>query len=243
MTGASRGLGAAMAVGLAASRRRRGACTATQQPATDTADAIARPAGRRTDLFTADLADRARRRRWSPTRSPRSGGSTSWSTTPASSAARAAAEHSDDDWDAVIEVNLSNAFRLCRAMGKHLIDAQTAGQDHQRRVAAVVPGRHHRARLRRRQGRHRAAHQGAGQRVGRRTASTSTPSRPATCRPTTPRRCEKIRSATSRSPSAFPRAAGARRRTSAAPRSSWRRRPPTYVHGHVLVVDGGWMGR
>ena len=26
-------------------------------------------------------------------------------------------------------------------------------------------------------------------------------------------------------------------------RSSWRRAASDYVHGHVLVVDGGWMGR
>jgi NAD(P)-dependent dehydrogenase (short-subunit alcohol dehydrogenase family) len=41
---------------------------------------------------------------------------------------KAAAQHSDEDWDAVIEVNLSNAFRLSRAMGKHLIETRAPGK-------------------------------------------------------------------------------------------------------------------
>ena len=41
---------------------------------------------------------------------------------------KAAAQHSDEDWDAVIEVNLSNAFRLSRAMGKHLIETGRPGK-------------------------------------------------------------------------------------------------------------------
>jgi 2-deoxy-D-gluconate 3-dehydrogenase len=41
---------------------------------------------------------------------------------------RPAVQHSDEEWDAVIEVNLSNAFRMCRAMGKHLIETQRPGK-------------------------------------------------------------------------------------------------------------------
>src|SRR5688572_14828924 len=57
VTGASRGLGAGMAAGLAAA----GASVAlhsNEQPARDTADRISTESGRRTELFTADLADR-----------------------------------------------------------------------------------------------------------------------------------------------------------------------------------------
>jgi 2-deoxy-D-gluconate 3-dehydrogenase len=32
-----------------------------------------------------------------------------------------AAEHSDADWDYVIDVNLNSVFRLCRAAGRHMI--------------------------------------------------------------------------------------------------------------------------
>jgi len=34
---------------------------------------------------------------------------------------RAASEHTDDDWDAVIAVNLSSVFRLCRVAGRHML--------------------------------------------------------------------------------------------------------------------------
>ena len=63
-------------------------------------------------------------------------------------------------------VNLSSVFRLCRAAGPSHARARRRRQDRQRRLAALVPGRRHRARLRRGQGRRRAAHQGARQRVG-----------------------------------------------------------------------------
>ena len=68
-------------------------------------------------------------------------------------------------------------------------------EDHLHRVAAELPGRRQRPGLRGVQVRDRRAHQGAGQRVDRRSASTSTPSRRATSRPTTPKRCRTIRRA------------------------------------------------
>ncbi len=39
-----------------------------------------------------------------------------------------AAEHSDDNWDSVIEVNLSNVFRLSRAAGRHLLERGAGGK-------------------------------------------------------------------------------------------------------------------
>src|SRR3989442_9505880 len=32
-----------------------------------------------------------------------------------------AADYSDEDWDAVLEVDLSSVFRLCRAAGRHML--------------------------------------------------------------------------------------------------------------------------
>jgi 2-deoxy-D-gluconate 3-dehydrogenase len=119
VTGASRGLGAAMALGLAAA----GADVvlhATALPE-DTAGAV-RKLGRRAATLAADLGDPS---------------------APACLAAdalavygridilinnagvirrRAAADHSDEDWDAVIEVNLSSVFRLSRAIGRHMLE-------------------------------------------------------------------------------------------------------------------------
>src|SRR6185503_7672354 len=39
-----------------------------------------------------------------------------------------ATEHSDEDWDSVLEVNLSSVFRLCRAVGRHMIERGGGGK-------------------------------------------------------------------------------------------------------------------
>ena len=62
-------------------------------------------------------------------------------------------------------------------------------QGHLHRLAAQLPRRDQRGRLRGGQERHRRADPGAVQRVGRAAESTSTPSHPATSPPTTPRPC------------------------------------------------------
>jgi NAD(P)-dependent dehydrogenase (short-subunit alcohol dehydrogenase family) len=72
-----------------------------------------------------------------------------------------AVEFSDADFAEVIEVNLTSVFRLCKLAGKSMLERGEG-----KIVAAVVSGRHHRARLRGVEGWRRAAHQGAGQRVG-----------------------------------------------------------------------------
>ena len=118
VTGASRGLGAATATALAAA----GADVAlhsNEQPATATADCIAATSGRQD-------------RRCSPPTSPIAPPPIALIADTLSPFGRidilvnnagiirrrAAAQHADEDWDAVIEVNLSNAFRLCRAVGR-----------------------------------------------------------------------------------------------------------------------------
>jgi 2-deoxy-D-gluconate 3-dehydrogenase len=127
VTGASRGLGAAMAAALSAA----GAAVAlhsNEQPAAQTAERICRESGRRTELFTADLADRAAADKLVADTIAAFGQIDILVNNAGIIRRRPAAQHPDDDWDAVIEVNLSNAFRLCRAMGKHLLDRQRPGK-------------------------------------------------------------------------------------------------------------------
>ena len=127
VTGASRGLGAATAAALAGA----GAAVAlhsNEQPAKSTAERICNESGRRTELFTADLADRAAADKLFADAIAAFGRIDILVNNAGIIRRKAAAQHSDDDWDAVIEVNLSNAFRLCRAMGKHLIDGGRPGK-------------------------------------------------------------------------------------------------------------------
>ena len=121
--------------------------------------------------------------------------------------------------------------------------ARGGRRDRQHRLAARLPGRHPHAVLHRGQARRRRADQAARQRVGGEGASTSTPSRPATSRPTTPRRCAPTPTATRRSSTASRPGAGARPRTSPAPPSSSPRRPRSTSTAPILPVDGGWLAR
>jgi 2-dehydro-3-deoxy-D-gluconate 5-dehydrogenase len=127
VTGASRGLGAAMAAAMGAA----GAAVAlhsNEQPATQTAERICKESGKRTELFTADLEDRAAADALFANAIAAFGQIDILVNNAGIIRRKAAAQHSDDDWDAVIEVNLSNAFRLCRAMGKHLIETGRPGK-------------------------------------------------------------------------------------------------------------------
>ena len=127
VTGASRGLGAAMAAAMGAA----GAAVAlhsNEHPATATAERICKESGKRTELFTADLADRAAADALVANTIASFGRIDILVNNAGIIRRKAAVQHSDDDWDAVIEVNLSNAFRLCRAMGKHLIDTGRPGK-------------------------------------------------------------------------------------------------------------------
>jgi len=127
VTGASRGLGAATAAALAAA----GAAVAlhsNEQPATQTAERICNESGRRTELFTADLGDRAAADSLFAKTIAAFGKVDILVNNAGIIRRKAAAQHSDEDWDAVIEVNLSNAFRLSRAMGKHLLETARPGK-------------------------------------------------------------------------------------------------------------------
>lgn len=127
VTGASRGLGAAMAAALGAA----GASVAlhsNEQPARDTAERICKESGRRTELLTADLEDRAAADKLFADTIAAFGQIDILINSAGIIRRKAASQHPDEDWDAVIEVNLSNAFRLCRAMGRHLLETNRPGK-------------------------------------------------------------------------------------------------------------------
>ena len=117
-----------------------------------------------------------------------------------------------------------------------------ARQDRQRRLAARVPGRDPGPRLRRVQGRRRAAHQGARQRVGRQGGQ---------------RERDRSRLRAHRQHGAAAGRPGAQQAiVDRIPAGRWAETgdiaggvvflcspASDYVHGHVLVVDGGWLAR
>jgi len=127
VTGASRGLGAAMAHALACA----GADVAlhsNEHPAEATAARIQTIPNRRTEQLTADLSDRAAADRLVADTIETFGRIDILVNNAGIIRRRPAALHTDDEWDQVIEVNLSNAFRMCRAVGKHLLDRQQPGK-------------------------------------------------------------------------------------------------------------------
>lgn len=126
VTGASAGLGAAIAVALAEAGADVAAHGNTRSPST-TCQRI-EACGRRGAAFTGDLGDRLF-----------SGGLVNHVISAlggldilvnnAGMIRRAPAEHySDEDWDRVIEVDLTSAFRLARAAGRHMLESGRGGR-------------------------------------------------------------------------------------------------------------------
>ncbi len=121
VTGASRGLGAAMAIALAEA----GADVAivARGDLEQTAASIEK-SGRRAIRVTADLADRS-----APEAILKTAGRAEILVNNAGIIRRAPAiEYSDDDWDAVIEVNLRSVFALSRAFARALVDRKSHGR-------------------------------------------------------------------------------------------------------------------
>ena len=130
VTGASRGLGAAMAMALAEA----GADVALHDrdhggpSPTETAARIAKATGRRTHLIGADLSDPS-----APeivvAEALSAFGALDIVVNNAGIIRRMpVVQHSDQDWDDVIQVNLSSVFRLCRAAGRHMIERGQGGK-------------------------------------------------------------------------------------------------------------------
>ncbi len=119
VTGSARGLGAAIAVALAEAGADVVANDRTDPAAT--VEALAALPGRRELGLAADLADRAASDQL-VARTIDEMGRLDILVNNAGIIRRApAADHPDADWDAVLEVNLTAVFRLCRAAGRHML--------------------------------------------------------------------------------------------------------------------------
>ncbi|MEO5823995.1 MAG: 2-dehydro-3-deoxy-D-gluconate 5-dehydrogenase KduD [Vicinamibacteraceae bacterium] len=241
VTGASRGLGAGMAAGLAAA----GADVilhASRQPAAATAAAIASATGRTPATLTADLADRAATERLMVEAIAVHGRLDILINNAGMVRRRPAVEHPDDDWDTVLEVNLSSIFRLSRAAGRHMIDRGQGGKIVN--IASLlsfqggitVPG-YAAAKGGVMQLTKALANEWAAHRIN---VNAIAPGYMETDN-TAPLRADAVRN---------------RQITERIPAGRWgtpedlagaaiflASSASDYVNGHVLVVDGGWMGR
>jgi 2-deoxy-D-gluconate 3-dehydrogenase len=241
VTGASRGLGAGMAAGLAAA----GADVvlhASVQPAAATAAAIASATGRDPVTLTADLADRAATERLMVDAIAAHGRLDILINNAGTVRRKPVADHTDDDWDLVLEVNLTSVFRLARAAGRSFLDRSLPGKIVN--VASLlsfqggitVPG-YAAAKGGVAQLTKALANEWASRRIN---VNAIAPGYMATDN-TAPLRADPIRSRQILERIPAGRWGDPRDVTGAAVflASS----AADYVHGHVLVVDGGWMGR
>jgi 2-dehydro-3-deoxy-D-gluconate 5-dehydrogenase len=121
VTGASAGLGAAMAVALAEAGADVAAHGNTRSPA-ETCRRI-EAAGRRAVAVTGDLADRSVSGRLVDDTVAAFGRIDILVNNAGLILRSPAAEYSDEDWDRMIEVDLTSAFRLARAAARHMIAA------------------------------------------------------------------------------------------------------------------------
>jgi 2-deoxy-D-gluconate 3-dehydrogenase len=126
VTGASRGIGAAIAAALAwagADVAAHGNAT----PADATCEQI-RASGRRAVALVADMADPAAADRLVQETLTRLGGLDIVVNNAGIIRRGPSEDTSDDDWHAVIDVNLHGVFRLCRAAGRHILTAGHGGK-------------------------------------------------------------------------------------------------------------------
>ncbi len=118
VTGASRGLGAAIARALAAA----GADVALHASERESSATMAAIGGSvRTISVVADLRDRAQTDTLVPRIVEQLGGLDILVNNAGIIRRADADQYSDEDWDAVIEIDLSSTFRLSRAAGRHML--------------------------------------------------------------------------------------------------------------------------
>jgi 2-deoxy-D-gluconate 3-dehydrogenase len=122
VTGASRGLGAAMTRALA-ERGASVALHASRREPAELAETIAGDCGVKTACFVADLEQPQAAETLVPRVLERFGRLDILVNNAGIIRRADATAYEDHDWDAVLNVNVSSAFRLCRAAGRHMLVA------------------------------------------------------------------------------------------------------------------------
>jgi 2-deoxy-D-gluconate 3-dehydrogenase len=126
VTGASAGLGAAIAIALAEAGAQV-ACHGNTRSPESTCELI-RGAGGVAYAITGDLADSQTPQKLIAQILERFGRIDILINNAGTIRRAPAVEYSDDDWSAVIEVNLSSVFRLSKLAGKHMIENDRRGK-------------------------------------------------------------------------------------------------------------------
>jgi 2-dehydro-3-deoxy-D-gluconate 5-dehydrogenase len=123
VTGAAAGIGAAIAEALAESGADV-ACHGNARPAEATAQLV-RAKGRRAAALSGDLTSRATPARLVAEVLERFGRIDILINNAGIIRRAPAVEHTDEDWDAVLSVNLTSVFSLCKLVGKHLLEQRS----------------------------------------------------------------------------------------------------------------------
>lgn len=241
VTGASRGLGAAMARALAEAGADV-ACHGGSAAPTEVARALATATGRRTTALAADLSASDAGQRLVDDTVATLGRLDIVVNNAGTIRRQPAAEHSDAFWDEVIAVNLSSVFRISRAAGQHFLSQGQPGKVIN--IASLlafqggitVPG-------------YAAAKGGVVQLT--KALANEWAGRGINVNAIAPGYMETDNTAALRADETRFRQISER-----IPAGRWGRpedlggavvflasAASDYVHGHVLVVDGGWMGR
>lgn len=239
VTGAAAGIGAAIAEALAAAGADV-ACHGNTRPADATA-ALVKAQNRKSAALSGDLSDRATPARLVGEVLERFGRIDILINNAGMIRRAPAVEHSEEDWDAVLNVNLTSVFLLCKLTGKHLLEQ---GSGKIVNIASLlsfqggvnVPG-------------YSAAKGGLANLT--RALANEWSSRGVNVNGIAPgyietentaalrQNAERFRQISERIPAGrwgTPRDLAGAAVFLCSPASD-------YVHGHILTVDGGWMGR
>ena len=241
VTGASRGLGAAMAVALATAGAQV-ALHASERPCADTAATIEKIRSGSTRCVIANLADRAAVDCLVPDVLTAFGRLDIVVNNAGIIRRQPAAQHTDAFWDEVIEINLTSMFRLSRAAATHMIDRREGGKIIN--VASLlsfqgginVPGY--------------AAAKGGVAQLTRALANEWAPHginvnaiAPGYMKTDNTRALQDDPVRSKQILERIPAGRWGAPQDLAGAALFLASRASDYVHGHVLVVDGGWMGR
>jgi len=121
VTGASRGIGQAIALGLAEAGANILAVASRESNAANTLSMI-EGTGRKASAIGCDQSDPAAIRAAVATATERAGKIDILINNAGTIRRSPARDYSDEDWNAVIDINLTGVFQFCRGVGAHMLD-------------------------------------------------------------------------------------------------------------------------